>query len=531
MVGLDAHVLSMFLGIDASTQSISAVIICPKTARVIACESVNFGREFPEFGAPCGFIADGECGEVHADPRMWLEALDLLLDRLRAQADLSQVRVISGDGQQHGSVYLDESFTERFATLDPGKGLAEQIAPSLSRKTAPIWMDHSTTAECVELAATFADANEMLRRTGSVATERFTGPQIRRFYKTDPEGYARTRRIHLVSSFFASVFAGKSAPIDLGDGSGMNLLNLARRNWDTDLLAHTAPELAVKLPSVEPTTFIHGMISPYFVSKFGFAADCRVTCFTGDNPASLVGMGASSPGNVVISLGTSDTWFSAIDGVASRMDGIGHIFGNPLGGGMALVCFANGSLAREALRDELGVNWSAFEADALGATRDFAGQNLMLPFYGPEITPLAMFDGPVRYGDADFVAGADAGKQVRALLEGQFLNMRLHAANEKAPPSRVRITGGASRNHGIARIVADVLQAPVERLESPDSAALGSAMIAAVADGHSLSDLEAAFCQPVEGSRVEPDASLGPVYADALVRFGSLLREHVRAVS
>ncbi len=518
----------MFLGLDSSTQSISAILIDPAAGQVVARESVNFGAELPQYGAPQGFIPGGKDGEVHADPRMWLEALDLLLDRLRGQADLSQVHVISGDGQQHGSVYLDGTFGDRLAALDASKGLAEQLAPAFSRATAPIWMDHSTSAECAELTATFDDPSELLRRTGSVATERFTGPQIRRFFKVDPDDYARTRRIHLVSSFFASVLAGKSAPIDLGDGAGMNLLHLHRRNWDTDLLAHTAPELSCKLPSVEPTTTIHGKVSPYFVSKYGFSADCRVACFTGDNPASLVGMGACTPGNVVISLGTSDTWFSASDGVASRMDGIGHIFGNPCGGGMALVCFANGSLAREALRDELGVNWSAFEADALACTLDRAGQDLMLPFYGPEITPLGKFAGPIRQGDAAFMAGEDPARQIRALLEGQFLNMRLHAADPMAMPSRVRLTGGASRNNGIARIVADVLQAPVERLESPDSAALGSAIIAAVADGHRLADLEAAFCQPVAGSRIEPDASLAPVYQDALGRFGALLREHVR---
>jgi xylulokinase len=517
----------MFLGLDASTQSLSAIVIDPATATVAARESINFGAELPAYQAPHGFISGGENGVVHADPRMWLDALDMLLDRLRQSVDLSKIHVIAGDGQQHGSVYLDASFGERLAALDPAHGLAAQLAPALSRATAPIWMDSSTSAQCAEITAAFADPSEVLRRTGSVATERFTGPQIRRFFQTDTDGYARTARIHLVSSFFASVMAGKSAPIDLGDGAGMNLLNLARCNWDTDLLAATAPELASRLPSVEPATHIHGRIASYFVQKFGFSPDCRVAGFTGDNPASLVGMGAASAGNVVISLGTSDTWFSATRDTASRMDGIGHIFGNPMGGGMALVCFANGSLAREKLRDELGTDWAAFEDDALATTRAHAGRDLMLPFYGPEITPLAKFSGPVRRGDAAFEAGQDAPRQIRALLEGQFLNMRLHAADPQGgPPARIRLTGGASRNNGIARICADVMQAPVERLESPDSAALGSAIIAAVADGHALADLEAAFCRPVAGSRIEPDPALAPVYQDALTRFATLLREH-----
>ena len=62
---------------------------------------------------------------------------------------------------------------------------------------------------------------------GSRATLRFTGPQIRRFYKTSPAEWQRTAEIHLVSSFIASLLVGKSASIDLGDGAGMNLLDLA----------------------------------------------------------------------------------------------------------------------------------------------------------------------------------------------------------------------------------------------------------------------------------------------------------------
>ncbi|HAF47125.1 MAG TPA: carbohydrate kinase, partial [Cryomorphaceae bacterium] len=49
-------------------------------------------------------------------------------------------------------------------------------------------------------------------QSGSVATERFTGPQIRRFYKRSLEAYLNTDRIHLVSSFFCSLFAGCDAP-------------------------------------------------------------------------------------------------------------------------------------------------------------------------------------------------------------------------------------------------------------------------------------------------------------------------------
>ncbi len=512
----------MFLGLDSSTQSLTAVLIDPQSGGILCQLAVNFGKDLPQYDAPSGFIPGGLHGQVHADPLMWLDALDLLFSRLAAVTDLAKVELIAGSGQQHGSVYLDPSFPARLAALDPALSLGAQIGPALTRASAPIWMDTSTGAECAEITAALGGAAEVCRRSGSNAIERFTGPQIRRFFKSDPAAYARTGHIHLVSSFMASVIAGKSVAIDYGDGAGMNLLNLATLGWDPELLNATAPGLIDKLPALAAATTVQGLVSGYFVAKYGLSAACRCALFTGDNPASLVGMGATSPGSIVISLGTSDTFFAAMPGPKTDPNGFGHVFGNPVGGFMSLICFRNGSLAREALRDQLGLDWPAFDGSPQVA-REAAGRNLMLPFFGPEITPRHDFTGPVLLGSPEFEDASQPALQVRALLEGQFLNMRLHSQWMEVTPERIRLTGGASKNDGVPQLVADIFQAPVERLAVSNSAALGAALIAAVAGGHLLPDLQLHFCQASPGSSLQPDPALAPVYQDALQRFQSLL--------
>ena len=514
----------MFLGIDSSTQSLTAVLIDTDSGQIECQLSVNFGSDLPQYHSPSGFIPGGEDGIVHANPLMWLDALDLLFSRLASQTDLSRVQGLAGSGQQHGTVYLDSTFEDRLANLDPANSLAAQLASALTRETSPIWMDTSTAAECAEITAALGSAAKICAHSGSVAIERFSGPQIRRFHKTEPEAYGRTARIHLVSSFIASVLAGKSVPIDFGDGAGMNLLNLARNGWDTDLLAATAPNLAAKLLPPAETQTSQGTVSPYFTRKYGLSAKCEVALFTGDNPASLVGMGATDPGNVVISLGTSDTYFAAMPGPKTDPDGFGHVFGNPAGGFMSLICFRNGSLAREALRDHLGLDWSAFDRDALAKTDAAAGKNLMLPFYGPEITPRHDFTAPVLLGSEEFESGTNPALQVRALLEGQFLNMRLHSEWMGVKPSRLLLTGGASKNDGIAQVAADVFQTPVERIDVSNSAALGAALIAATAAGHDLAALQKTFCR-VTGPSLQPDRSLEDLYEDTLDDFSDLLDE------
>ena len=513
----------MFLGFDSSTQSLSAIILDADQNSIAAEASVNFGKDLPHYNAPSGFIPGGASGEIHADPMMWLEALDLVLGKLSAQIDLSKVTTIEGSGQQHGSVYVNEAFDTIITDLDPASSLKAQLSSSLTRSTSPIWMDTSTGEECAEIASAVGGDAEVCARSGSVAIERFTGSQIRKFFKQAPAAYAATYRVHLVSSFIASVLAGKSIPIDFGDGAGMNLLNLKSLTWDKDLLNATAPDLADKLLPAASCLNPLGTISSYFVTKYGFSVNCQVCPFTGDNPASLVGMGATTPGQVVISLGTSDTFFAAMSEPKTDPQGFGHVFGNPAGGFMSLICFRNGSLAREALRDELGADWSAFEKEALAATVDSAGKNMTLPFYGAEITPRHDFDKPVSL----FADEATPALRIRSLLEGQFLNMKLHSEWMGVTTERIRLTGGASKNDGIAQLVADVFQAPVERLDVANSAALGAALIAATSAGKDLVELQTIFCKPAARSQLLPDTSLAGKYSTALADFRKLLEQTI----
>jgi xylulokinase len=507
--------MACYLGIDASTQSLSALVFDGAARRIVAQSCVNFGTDLPHYNAPRGFIPGGLEGEVHSDPLMWLEALDLCLSRLRETGiDLATVAAISGAGQQHGTVYLNETGLARFGSLDAAQPLAAQFAGAFSRRTSPIWMDTSTSAQCRAIETALGGPDAVCARSGSIAIERFSGPQIRRFAETDAAAYAATARIHLVSSFMASVLAGADAPIDHGDGAGMNLLNLRTLDWDAGLLDATAPRLRGKLPAAMPSQTVIGPVSRYFVEKHGFASGARVVTFTGDNPSSLVGMGAGQPGKVIISLGTSDTFFAAMPEALTDPAGCGHVFGNPLGGFMTLQCFINGSLAREHVRDRLGMDWNAF-SEALRETPPGNDGNRMLPFFGCEISPRCDVSAPVVSGPfADRWESHPA--SARACVEGQFLNMRLCTEWMRLTPDVIHLTGGASQNDAIARIAADVFQAAVKRLAVPDSAALGAALRAGLADGGiDRAAIEAYFAEAASGATIAPDRGCAAIYAAA----------------
>jgi xylulokinase len=514
--------MSMYMGLDSSTQSLSAMIINSASGAVVVDESVNFGADLPEFGSPNGFLPHENELVKHSDPLMWVAALELLFTRLHdAGAPLSEVRAISGSGQQHGSVYLNAEFAK--AMWHTGASLVDQLRPCLSRSSSPIWMDSSTGAQCAEIATAVGGNDYLQSTTGSPAIERFTGPQIRRFYANDPEGYGATQRIHLVSSFMASVLANADVPIDRGDGAGMNLMSLQAVDWDAKCLEATAPGLADKLPPVASSSTKVGEIAAMFCERYGFSPGTAIVTWSGDNPCSLVGMGASAPGTAVISLGTSDTYFAAMSVARTDPRGYGHVFGNPAGGFMSLICFKNGSLAREAVANAHGMDWPAFSDAILTQTEPGNGGNIMLPYFESEITPLISKSSLLREGSANFLADRDPAAAARAVVEAQAVSMKLHADWIAEATTSIRVTGGGANSPGIRQVLADVFGARIERLSIGNSAALGAALQAATAMGESMGGLVANFAAVDANSATDPNPAAAPIYAEFATRLQALI--------
>jgi len=510
--------MKLFVGLDSSTQSLSAVALDFEGQRVIFEHQVNFDERLPEYGTRNGVLPHEDPRVAHSSPLLWAAALDLLWADLRAQGQpLEHIAALSGSGQQHGSVYLRAEATAALANLDPGRSLAEQIQPVLSRPTSPIWMDSSTSQQCQEIMEALGGPAATAELTGSCAFERFTGPQIRKFYQTDPVGYRATDRIHLVSSYMASLLAGKHAPIDRGDGAGMNLMDIRRCDWAPAALAATAPELGEKLPPIVPSDTVVGPLSPYFVEKYGLSPTALVLAWSGDNPNSLVGVGLIRPGRICISLGTSDTYFGYMPEPNVDPAGEGHVFGSPTGGYMSLICFKNGSLAREAVRDAYGMTWEDFSA-ALRRTPPGNRGAIMLPYFAPEIVPRVLEPRVYRYG----LEESDGPANVRAVVEAQMMSMVLHSRWMGVTTDTIYATGGAAANRDLLTVMANVHDATVYQFEVGNSAALGAALRAAhgyyKAQGQEIpwEEVVAGFTQPVAGSQIRPDPAQAALYRELI---------------
>jgi len=521
-----------FLGLDCSTQSLTALLIRqddeanPASTRIILEKSLNFDETFPEFGTRNG-VLPGRPGEAHTPPQLWVKALETLLKGLREDGvDFASIAAIATSGQQHASVYLNAAGGHTLTHWQGEKGLAEQLEGGYSRATSPIWMDATTSQQCREITETLGGPAAVCALTGSECFERFTGPQIRKFAQENPKAYAETRHILLVSSFIPSLLAGQIVGIDPGDGAGMNLMDLSKSRWDGRAMVATASNLDLKLAPVIASDTVVGPIDPWFCRRFGFAADCRILPGTGDNPSSLVGLGLISRGRIGVSLGTSDVLFAHLTEPKTDPSGSSHVFGSPTGTFMALCVYKNGSLAREAVRKTYGLTWDRF-SQILAETRPGNDGRILLPYFDTEIIPRIAKAGVKRIG----LAEDDAAGHVRGVVEAQMMSMRLHSEWMGEKPSAISATGGASQNAAILKIMADVFGVPVSRQETAAAAALGAAVRAqhgylkAVGKPASWESLTDPHLKP--SFTVEPDPEAHRVYGEMAKAYAKAEADHL----
>lgn len=292
-----------------------------------------------------------------------------------------------------------------------------------------------------------------------------------------------------MSSFLASLFIGKIAPMDISDVCGMNLWDIKSGDWSEPLLKLAAgssgvDDLKRKFGDVrEDGGGSLGPISKYFITRHGFEKDCQIASFTGDNPATILAL-PLRPMDAMVSLGTSTTFLMSTPKYVP--DPAYHFFNHPTTAGlyMFMLCYKNGGLAREKVRNELpkatGENpWAVFEehvtsSPPLGAKLQSDRAKLGLYFPLPEIVPNVRA-GTWRYTctnksrDLKIEESSKNWKvpegDARTIVESQVLSLRLRSqklvtspAEGTAPqPRRVYLVGGGSLSPAIARVVGDVL--------------------------------------------------------------------------
>ncbi|KIX02712.1 uncharacterized protein Z518_08654 [Rhinocladiella mackenziei CBS 650.93] len=480
----------LYLGFDLSTQQLKGLVVDSSLKKVHEAK-FDFDADAKGFKIEKGVLVNEDEREVFAPVAMWLQAMDTLLTRLKDDGlDFKRIKGISGSGMQHGSVFWNADAEQILAQLDPNQTLESQLGGAFAHPFSPNWQDASTQKECDEFDAILGNERQLANVTGSKAHHRFTGPQILRFQRKYPDKYIKTYRITLVSSWIATIFLGKFAPFDISDVCGMNLWDIKARQWNEKLLELAAgpsgaDALKQKLGDVPEDGGAHlGTISAYFVRRHGFSKDCTIIASTGDNPSTILALPLRS-NDAMVSLGTSTTFLMSTS--EYKPDPSTHFFNSPTTSGlyMFMLCYKNGGLAREEVRNKINSklnipdanSWAEFDKFLLSSpplAQSGPSQPMQLGLYfpRPEIIPnLPVGEWHFSYDPhTETLTPVDSVPQspeqdARVIVESQFLSLRLRSrelvsspANGLPPqPRRIYLVGGGSRNKSIAKVAGEVL--------------------------------------------------------------------------
>lgn len=159
----------LYLGLDLSTQQLKC-LATTSSLSVMHEEIVTFDNDLPHYGTKKGVHTDSVLDEVTAPVAMWIEALDLVLSRMKkAGFEFGRVRGVSGAGQQHGSVFWSKGAEEVLGGLDSGRRLVEQLGGVFTWERSPNWQDHSTQAQCDAFERCVGGEEMLAAITGSKA--------------------------------------------------------------------------------------------------------------------------------------------------------------------------------------------------------------------------------------------------------------------------------------------------------------------------------------------------------------------------
>jgi xylulokinase len=483
--------VSLVLGIDSSTTATKAILV-DRDGGVRAVASASYGYETPR---PLW---------AEQDPHLWWEGTVAAVRDVLSQDGIaaSEIEAVGLTGQMHGSVLLDEG--------------GEVVRPAI------LWNDQRTEAECNEIRR-LVGPERLIEISGNDALTGFTAPKLMWVKHNEPANWARVAHVLLPKDYVRFRLTDELA-VDVADGSGTILFDLAARTWSPEILSALGIEPTL-LPATHEGPEVTGTISREAAEATGLPTGIPVVAGGGDQSANAVGVGAVSPGVVALSLGTSGVVFATTEGPAIEARGRVHAFCHAVPGRwhmMGVMLSAAGSLRW--FRDALAPGMS-FDDLVSGAEEVPAGSDglLFLPYLTGERTPHP--DPLARGAFVGLTVRHDLRHMTRAVLEGVAFGLRdgldLMLASGLARTDQIRASGGGTRSSLWRQILADVLDAEIATVATEEGAAYGAGLLAGVGAGW-FETVEQACAATVDVTPTANPSGQGTVYRESHSRFRDL---------
>jgi xylulokinase len=441
------------IGIDASTTATKALLIDDQGA-VVSVQASAYPFETPQ---PLW---------SEQDPDLWWNGAIRSIRSLLTQTGLTpqSIRAVGLTGQMHGLVLLDAA--------------GSVLRPAI------LWNDQRTGAECDEIR-TRVGRSELIAICGNDALTGFTAPKVLWVRNHEPEVFERARHILLPKDYVRLRLTGEYA-MDVADGAGTILMNLAARQWSDPLLEALGIPRSWLPPLFEGPS-VTGALTAEAAAATGLVPGTPIIAGGGDQAAQAVGVGAVQEGIVALTLGTSGVVFATADSPFIEPDGRLHAFCHSVPGKwhlMGVMLSAAGSLRW--YRDTFAPGRAYDDLLAPVASIPPGSEGLLfLPYLTGERTPHP--DPLARGAFVGLTVRHGFDHCTRAVLEGVAFGLRdsfeLMKACGLGSIKQVRVSGGGTRSAIWRQILADVLGAELVTINTTEGAAYGAALLAGVGAG------------------------------------------------
>ncbi|MDR2116662.1 MAG: xylulokinase [Planctomycetaceae bacterium] len=513
----------IFLGIDIGTSGTKTLAI-DASGKILASDI----QEYPCF-TPKPLWSEQE-------PDDWWNATVKTVNNVIKKARLKpvDVKAIGLSGQMHGSVFLDKN---------------DKVI-----RRAILWNDQRTVAECHEIEKSVESFHlgtlpqgmslelesvngreSLIRLVANPALTGFTAPKILWLRNNEPKHFDKLRKVLLPKDEIRRRLTGEYAT-EVSDASGMLLLDVARRNWSTELLSALQLDIDL-LGRVYESEDVTGNLTQSAAKQLGLTTDCLVVGGAGDCAAGAIGNGIVQEGILSTSIGTSGVMFVYSDEV--KIDPLGrihtfchavrgkwHLMGVNLSSGGSLQWFRN-ALCSELVAEAKKKKADVYDLLTAEAEKTPAGSEglYFLPYLSGERTPHA--DPFARGCFVGLTLAHGRGHLVRSIMEGVTYSMRdsleiFQGLN--IPVKQIRASGGGSKSPFWRQIQADVFGQRVVTINSEEGPAFGVALLAAVGAGAFKNIQEACKATIKIVKETKPNPKTKKMYDKAMPVYQNLYR-------
>lgn len=477
--------MGIFIGIDLGTSAAKLLLVNDR-GEIKNTVTKEYPLEFPK------------PGWSQQDPADWEKAVMEGIPELLSGFDGASVQGIGCGGQMHGLVVLDRE--------------DRVIRPAI------LWNDGRTAGQ-VDYLNNEIGREKLSALTANIAFAGFTAPKILWMQENEPENFAKIAKIMLPKDYINYILTGVHA-CDYSDASGMLLLDVAHKCWSQEMLKICGITEA-QMPRLFESYACIGTVKPEIAKQLGISEAVRVAAGAGDNAAAAVGTGTVGAGGCNISLGTSGTIFISSDKFGVDPNNALHAFAHADGGYHLMGCMLSAASCNKWLCEDI-LRTGDYAAEQAEITEEKLGRNhvYFLPYLMGERSPIN--DTNARGTFLGMTMDTSRSDMVQAVLEGVAFAIRDSFEVAKSlgvAIPRSNICGGGAKSGLWQKIMANVLNIPLDSVVTEQGPGYGGAMLAMVGCGAYASVQEAADKLVSIASTVYPDAEIAARYEEKYQKF------------